>query len=153
MEQDRGDSVRPVDWLGLHRLAGLLQSVERSPGRVAPGEVVDRIERTLEILALVEDNTRWLREEARHGAPLETMELASDLRRLANRLEAVGAFLLGLGNGVIELEEQVLVELDDRIRRQGQGHAAAQASRVQAQVQAPPIDIATTRQWAAVHAA
>ncbi len=152
MEQDRNDSVRPVDWLGLHRLAQLLQSVERGPGRVAPGEVVDRIERTLEILALVEDNTKWLREEARHGTPHETMELASDLRRLANRLEAVGAFVLGLGNDVIELEEQVLVELDDRIRRQSAGQAHVQSARTQAQVQAPP-GIATARQWATVHAA
>ena len=99
--------------------------------------MVDRLERTLEILGLVEDNTCWLRDEARRASPHETMQLASDLRRLANRLEAIGGFLLELGNGVIELEDQVLVELDDRIRRQSETSGAGD-----------PVN-----RWATVHAA
>jgi hypothetical protein len=74
------------------------------------------------------------------------MQLASDLRRLANRLEAIGAFLLGLGNGVIDLEEQVLVELDDRIRRQGEASPVASSS--VAHDEPPALE-----RWAVVHAA
>jgi hypothetical protein len=77
-----------------------------------------------------------LRDEARRASPHDTMQLASDLRRLANRLEAIGAFVLGLGNGVIELEEQVLDELDERIRRQSEVPGARNG----------------LNRWAAVHA-
>lgn len=145
MEQDVS-IARPADWLGLQRLAELLQTTGRHTVRTSPDEVVDRLQRTLEILGLVEDNASWLRAEARHGTPHETMQLASDLRRLANRLEAIGAFLLGLGNGVIDLEEQVLGELDDRIRRHGEASSVDSSS--SPCDEGPPL-----APWAGVHAA
>jgi hypothetical protein len=146
MKQDVSTVARPADWLGLQRLAELLQTAERRTGHASPDEVVDRLQRTLEILGLVEDNASWLRAEARHGTPHETMQLASDLRRLANRVEGIGAFLLGLGNGVIDLEEQVLVELDERIRRQSEASPVTSSSA--ARDERPALEC-----WAVVHAA
>lgn len=110
------------DWLGLTRLAGFLNHRQDSAGSpVASGtddEVVDRLYRMLEILALVEENRSSLQDHARAASDHEAMELAVDLRRLANRLQAVGDFLTTAGGRLIELEDQILVELDERSRGQ-----------------------------------
>ena len=138
MEQVETTS-RQIDWLGLQHLAAALQAVDRDTVG-ATRDVIDRLDRTLEIVDLVEERADVVRAQARSGSTHETMQLAADLRRLANRIESIGAFLLDLGNNVIELEDQVLVELDDRIRRQGDAGPADHAPRA-------------IIGWAAAHAA
>ena len=130
------NTVPELDWLGLRHLARVLHEESRPSGDGQITEVVDRLQRTLELVGLVEEHSRMLRKHARHASPHEVMQLAGDLRRLANRVEAVGAFVLELGNDVIELEEQILEEFDERIRRQSE-----------------PSRVIATSRWAAVHAA
>jgi len=121
-------SPQGEDWLGLSRLAAVLAE-HRTPAHladqpVADREVVDRFNRTLEILALVEENANPLREHALHATEHDALRLASDLRRLANRLQTVGDFLAHASVGVLELEDQLLFELDERFRRQSSGGLA-----------------------------
>jgi hypothetical protein len=110
------------DWLGLNRLAAVFAEhhTPPQPDAGSPGdrEVVDRFNRTLEILALVEENASPLRQHARLASEHDALRLASDLRRLANRLQSVGDFLAQASDGVLELEDQLLLELDERFRQQ-----------------------------------
>jgi len=117
------------DWLGLTKLATVLVERQAAAGAAvdsgASEEVVDRLQRMLEILALVEENASSLRVHAREATDHEVMQLAVDLRRLANRLQAVADFLSNAGQSLIELEEQILLELDERFREQSARHYAA----------------------------
>jgi hypothetical protein len=110
------------DWLGLTRLASALTEIHAPAslcGEARAGEeVVDRLYRMLEILALVEENSQALRTHAGAASDQQGMQLAVDLRRLANRLQAVGDFLTNAGDGILELEDKILLELDERYRVQ-----------------------------------
>ena len=117
------------DWLGLTRLAGFLLEREAAAGRraapPADEEVIDRLYRMLEIVALVDEHGEALRNLARHSGTHDAMQVAVDLRRLANRLQSVGNFLVDTSHAVLEIEDTLLVELDDRYRQQSlQDYAA-----------------------------
>ena len=118
------------DWLGLTRLAAFLVERQASAGSEldtsTDEEVVDRLYRMLEILALVEEHSQALQAHARNGTDHDAMQLAVELRRLANRLQAVGEFLSNAGQGLIDLEDQILAELDERFREQSTRDYAAQ---------------------------
>jgi len=123
-------TLRPTeDWLGLTRLAAFFVDHHAVAGSAvesrAEDEVVDRLYRMLEILAMVEDNTNSLLDHARGASDHDAMQLAVDLRRLANRLQAVGDFLTNAGQSLIELEDGILVELDERYRGQSARNYAA----------------------------
>ena len=117
------------DWLGLTRLAAVFVDRQAAAGpsldSSVDDEIIDRLYRMLEILALVEENAALLRDHARHAADHDAMQLAVDLRRLANRLQTVGDFLSNAGQGLIDLEDQLLLELDERYRAQSTRHIAA----------------------------
>ena len=121
-------SPQGEDWLGLSRLAAVLAE-HRTPAHladqpIADREVVDRFNRTLEILALVEEHATPLRQHARQASEHDALRLASDLRRLANRLQSVGDFLARASDSVLELEDQLLLELDERFRQQSSSDPA-----------------------------
>ena len=117
------------DWLGLNRIASFLNGREASAGTGAastPGEeVIDRLCRTLEVLALVEDHVKPLKEHARQAADHETIQLAVELRRLANRLQVIGDSLSSAGDRLFELENEILLELEERYRAQSARQDAA----------------------------
>jgi hypothetical protein len=96
------------------------QRMQRRPDE----QVLDRLYRTLEVLALVEDNAGRLQNHADAVTQHEGMQIAGDLRRLANRLQAFGDFLVKAGQGVIGLEDRILVELDRQFRSQNSRSAA-----------------------------
>ena len=81
-------------WLGLTTLGSVLTAVDTDGAqrmqRRPHEEVLDRLYRTLEVLALVEDNAGRLQKQADAVTPHEAMQIAGDLRRLANRLQAFG---------------------------------------------------------------
>jgi hypothetical protein len=117
------------DWLGLTKLASLL-GARQAPGdsRDSAGadrEVIDRLHRTLEILTLVEEHAGALRAHARATTEHDAMQIAVELRRLANRLQSIGNFLSNAGDSALELENQLLAELDERYRAQSARHHAA----------------------------
>ena len=123
-----GTTPPAADWLGLSRLAAVLTERHVLPqpdtGSPADREVVDRFNRTLEILALVEEHATPLRQHARQASEHDALRLASDLRRLANRLQSVGDFLARASDSVLELEDQLLLELDERFRQQSSSDPA-----------------------------
>ena len=117
------------DWLGLTKLGSFL-SGRRAPDKTRDAastdrEVIDRLYRTLEILTLVEQNAHILRAHASGSTEHDAMQLAVELRRLANRLQSIGDFLSNAGEGVLELENELLSELDGRYRAQSARHYAA----------------------------
>ena len=79
-------------------------------------EMIDRLQQTLDILARVESHAEVLRAHARSTTEPDALQLALDLRRLAHRLQAVGDVLSNHGESVLELENRILSELDDRYR-------------------------------------
>jgi hypothetical protein len=119
----------PADrWLGLTTLGSVLTAVDTDGAqrmqRRPDEEVLDRLYRTLEVLALVEDNAGRLQKHADAVTHHEAMQIAGDLRRLANRLQAFGDFLVKAGQAVIGLEDRILVELDRQFRSQNSRSAA-----------------------------
>ncbi|MFO1394149.1 MAG: hypothetical protein U1F09_10360 [Steroidobacteraceae bacterium] len=129
MSHESSVAVRP-EWLGLTHLADALSEspVVSSPLHgAAPGnvELIDRLQRTLEILTLVDTHADGLVERARRSAEHDSVLLAVDLRRLADRLQVIGDFIAGAGDGVLALERRILQELDERYRaHSGRQHAA-----------------------------
>ena len=117
------------DWLGLTKVGSILSGRQaRDDGHEAASakpEVIDRLHRTLEILTLVEEYANALRAHARAATEHDAMQLAVELRRLANRLQSIGDFLSNAGEGVLALENELLSELDERYRAQSARHYAA----------------------------
>ena len=117
------------DWLGLTTLgsffSGRHASDDAHDAASAKPEVIDRLYRTLEIVTLVEEHATALRAHARAATEHDAMQLAVELRRLANRLQAIGDFLANAGEGALMLENELLSELDDRYRAQSARHYAA----------------------------
>lgn len=117
------------DWLGLTKLGAFLSgrraSDDAHDAANAKPEVIDRLYRTLEIVTLVEEHANALRTHARAATENDAMQLAVELRRLANRLQSIGDFLSSAGEGALELENQLLSELDARYRAQSARHHAA----------------------------
>ena len=115
-------------WLGLTTLGSVLKIVDtdgaQRMNRRPDEEVLDRLYRTLEVLALVEDNASRLQKHAANVTPHEAMQVAGDLRRLANRLQAFGEFLVQAGEGIVDLEGRILLHLDQHFRSQSARSAA-----------------------------
>lgn len=107
------------DWLGLTTIAATLDPVPTQT-EAERDEIIDRLQRTLEILALVEHQEESLHRRARQSDENGAMRLAVELRSLANRVQSLGGFLLDAGERVLELEDRILEELDERYRRQSE---------------------------------
>lgn len=119
-----------VEWLGLSQLAEALGGNPTAAGWPHAGlsanrELIDRLQRTLEILTLVDGHAEALADHAHRCSEHEAVLLAVDLRRLADRLQVIGDFIVEAADQVLVLERRILHDLDLRYRAHSDRQHAA----------------------------